>query len=491
MTAQNNMSCHRIRRNDPILLQLFHDVFNQPRKVALSLQLTPIAIRRIPGGLGQHQHRITIRRRELPRQPVELQRRIDIVMPAVEPEDQIYLPVPLQPRWDHQQNAAIVIMTCHRSEHAVTVQPAFSSARVRKGRVGGSHPKGLIPLILLRQQGNNRRKGQDDSSYPFVIHTRLINDRMYEAFQVSLIKINPMYFLVLGILILVAGFVIAGRADARRYSRPVQIIGLLIALAGLSSASFVQIDAGEVGVQTLYGKVQNEVLASGLHFINPLMEVHKMDVKTQNYTMSAVRDEGAREGDDAIRVLSSDGLEVVIDLTVLYRVLPTEAPRIMRETGLDYTDKIVRPLTRTRIRDNAVYYDAVSLYSTKRDEFQRRIFESITGEFQKRGLVLEQLLIRNISLPQAVKSSIEQKMTAEQDAQKMQYVLQKEQQEAQRKRVEAQGIADYQRIISESLTDRQLQYESIKAQLEIAKSANAKVIILGKGSTPVMLDTKN
>jgi regulator of protease activity HflC (stomatin/prohibitin superfamily) len=301
-----------------------------------------------------------------------------------------------------------------------------------------------------------------------------------------------MYFLVLGILLLIAGFVIAGRTDSvRRYSRPVQILGLLVALAGLSSASFVQIDAGEVGVQTLYGKVQTDVLNSGLHFINPLMEVHKMEIKTQNYTMSSVRDEGAKEGDDAIRVLSSDGLEVVIDLTVLYRVLPTEAPNILREIGLDYTDKIVRPLARTRIRDNAVYYDAVSLYSTKRDEFQRRIFESIAGEFLKRGLVLEQLLIRNIQLPQAVKTSIEQKMTAEQDAQKMQYVLQKEQQEAQRKRVEAQGIADYQRIISESLTDRQLQYEFIKAQLEIAKSPNAKVIILGKSSTPVMLDTKN
>jgi len=301
-----------------------------------------------------------------------------------------------------------------------------------------------------------------------------------------------MFFLVLGILLLIAGFVIAGRTDSvRRYSRPVQILGLLMALAGLSSASFVQIDAGEVGVQTLYGKVQTEVLTSGLHFINPLMEVHKMDIKTLNYTMSAVRDEGAKEGDDAIRVLTSDGLEVIIDLTVLYRVLPTEAPNIYREIGLDYTDKVVRPIARTRIRDNAVYYDAVSLYSSKRDEFQRRIFESISSEFQKRGLVVEQLLIRNIQLPQAVKSSIEQKMTAEQDAQKMQYVLQKEQQEAQRKRVEAQGIADYQHIISESLTDRQLQYEFIKAQLEIAKSPNAKVIILGKSSTPIMLDAKN
>jgi regulator of protease activity HflC (stomatin/prohibitin superfamily) len=175
----------------------------------------------------------------------------------------------------------------------------------------------------------------------------------------------------------------------------------------------------------------------------------------------------------------------------LYKVLPADAPAIVRETGLDYTDKIVRPLTRTRIRDNAVYYDAVSLYSSKRDEFQHRIFESITGDFQRRGLLLEQLLVRNITLPQAVKSSIDQKMTAEQDAQKMEYVLQKESQEAQRKRVEAQGIADYQRIISESLTDRQLQYEFIKAQLEIAKSPNAKVIILGKGSTPLMVDTKN
>ena len=301
-----------------------------------------------------------------------------------------------------------------------------------------------------------------------------------------------MALLIIGIILVIISFTLGGQNESlRRYTTPLRLGGLLLAIIGLFSASLVQIGAGEIGVKKLYGNVQSDVLGSGLHFINPLMDVQKMDIKTQNYTMSAVRDEGAKEGDDAIRVLTSDGLEVVIDLTVLYKVLPTEAPRIIRETGLDYTDKIVRPLARTKIRDNAVYYDAVSLYSSKRDEFQRRIFESITGEFQHRGLILEQLLIRNISLPQAVKTSIEQKMSAEQDAQKMQYVLQKEQQEAQRKRVEAQGIADYQRIISESLTDRQLQYESIKAQLEIAKSANAKVIIMGKGSTPLLLDTKN
>ncbi|HVS98172.1 MAG TPA: prohibitin family protein [Puia sp.] len=301
-----------------------------------------------------------------------------------------------------------------------------------------------------------------------------------------------MFLLIFGILLFIAGIVTARRTDSlKRYGSPLRWVGLLIALLGLSAASLVQIGAGEVGVQILFGKVQNDVQNSGLHFIDPLVNVEKMDVKTQNYTMSAVRDEGAKEGDDAIRVLSSDGLEVVIDITVLYRVMANDAPRILRETGIDYTDKIVRPISRTSIRDNAVYYDAVSLYSNKRDEFQSRIFQSIAGAFQKRGLLLEQLLVRNISLPQAVKTSIEQKMTAEQDAQKMQYVLQKEQQEAQRKRIEAQGIADYQRIISESLTDRQLQYESIKAQLEIARSANTKVIIMGKGSAPVMLDTKN
>jgi regulator of protease activity HflC (stomatin/prohibitin superfamily) len=215
-----------------------------------------------------------------------------------------------------------------------------------------------------------------------------------------------------------------------------------------------------------------------------------MDSKTQNYTMSGITDEGNQQGDDAIRVLTADGLEVTIDLTVLYRISASDAPRLVQETGLDYKDKIVRPITRTKIRDNAVYYEAVTLYSTKRDEFQDRIFKSIEDEFRKRGLSLENLLVRNITLPPPVKKSIEEKISAEQDAQKMQFVLHKEKQEAERKRVEAQGIADYQRIISQGLTDKQLQYEAIKAYKEIAESPNSKVIIMGQGKNPVILDTK-
>jgi len=298
-----------------------------------------------------------------------------------------------------------------------------------------------------------------------------------------------MALIILGIIIIIIGLSLGHRNDTlKRFVKPARITGLAFIVIGVLTACVIQIDVGHVGVQKLFGKVQNNVLQSGLHFINPFVDVERMDVKTQNYTMSGLHDEGQKSGDDAIRVLTTDGLEVTIDLSVLYHVVPADAPKLLRETGIDYEVKIVRPLTRTRIRDNAVYYDAVALYSTKRDEFQQRIYNSIEKDFRSRGLILEQLLVRNITLPQSVKTTIEQKINAEQDAQKMQFILQKERQEAERKRVEAQGIADYQRIISESLSDRQLQYESIKAQLELAKSANAKIIVLGKGNTPLILD---
>jgi len=220
------------------------------------------------------------------------------------------------------------------------------------------------------------------------------------------------------------------------------------------------------------------------------MDVKPLDIKTQNYTMSGVNEEGTKSGDDAIKVLTSDGLEVTIDLTVLYRVIAGDAPRLLMETGDDYRDKIVRPITRTKIRDNAVYYQAVDLFGSRRDEFQQRIYKTIEDDFKKRGLMLEQLLVRNITLPNSVKASIESKINAEQDAKKMEFVLLKEKQEAERKRVEAQGIADYQKIINTGLTDQQLQYEQIKAMKELALSANAKVIVMGKGNTPIIIDGK-
>ncbi len=296
---------------------------------------------------------------------------------------------------------------------------------------------------------------------------------------------------ILGILLFLVSYSLKSSVSSySKYAQSLKIAGILIIVLGLFSSMFKQIDAGRVGVQSLYGNVENDILSSGLHVINPLLDVTEFDIQTQNYTMSAIHSEGAQEGDDAIRVLSNDGLEVVIDLTVLYRISPESAPKIFKQIGVNYTDKIVRPVTRTRIRDNAVYYDAVALYSTKRNEFQQRIFTSIENDFKNRGLILEQLLIRNINLPASVKTTIESKINAEQEAQKMQFVLQKEKQEAERKRVEAQGIADYQRIISAGLSDKQLQYEQIKAQKELAASPNTKIIFMGKGNAPVILSDK-
>ena len=253
-----------------------------------------------------------------------------------------------------------------------------------------------------------------------------------------------MGFIILGVMALIAAIVLS-KTNPRltAFTRPLRAAAFILIALGILVACIVQIDAGYIGVQKLFGKVQSNVLYSGLHFINPLVDVEDIDTRTQNYTMSGVHDEGTQQGDDAIRVLTADGLEVTIDLTVLYRVIPSDAPRIIRETGMDFRDKIVRPISRTFIRDNAVYYDAVALYSTRRDEFQSRISKSIELAFKKRGLFLENLLVRNITLPASVKNAIEAKINAEQEAQKMQFVLQKEKQEAERKRVEAQGMFDY------------------------------------------------
>ena len=300
-----------------------------------------------------------------------------------------------------------------------------------------------------------------------------------------------MFLIIIGLITLIVVSAVAKNNPAvAKFVGVGRLVGLLFVVIGIMTASVKQIDAGEIGVKKLFGSIQNDVLQSGLHFVNPLLDINKLDIKTQNYTMSGVHDEGNKEGDDAIRVLTSDGLEVTIDLTVLYKVVSADAPRLLRETGEDYRDKIVRPITRTKIRDNAVYYQAVDLFGSKRDEFQNRIYKSIEDDFKKRGLMLEQLLVRNITLPNSVKASIESKINAEQDAKKMEFVLLKEKQEAERKRVEAQGIADYQRIINTGLTDQQLQYEQIKAMKELALSQNAKVIVMGKGNTPLIIDGK-
>lgn len=297
-----------------------------------------------------------------------------------------------------------------------------------------------------------------------------------------------MVLIVFGIIAMIVLNVISNTSpNLNKLGRIGYLIGFALIVLGFVSSCFVQITAGSVGVQSLFGKIQGKVLTEGLNVVNPIMSVIKFDVKTQNYTMSAIHDEGDQEGDDAIRVLSSDGLEVVIDLTVLFRVTADKAPTILRTIGEDYTNIVVRPIVRTKIRDLAANYEAVALYSSKREEFQQRLFTAVEKEFSKRGFSLEQVLIRNLNLPQSVKAAIESKINAEQESQKMRFVLDKERQEADRKRVEAQGISDYQRILTSTLSDKLLQYEKIKAQRELAGSPNAKIIIMDSKSSPMIL----
>ncbi len=297
-----------------------------------------------------------------------------------------------------------------------------------------------------------------------------------------------MALFIIGVIVLGVGFIIGKRLPDSKAALILKIVGSLLATLSFIGSLIIQINAGEVGVKTLFGKVDNDILESGLHLVNPLVDVTHFNTKTQNYTMSAVHKEGNEEGDDAIRVLSKDGLEVFIDLTVLYRIEPKKAPDIVREIGKNYEDVIVRPVSRTQTRDIAAYYDAVELFSEKREEFEMKVFKGLETTFKKRGLIIEQLLVRNITLPASVKAAIESKINAIQEAQKMEFVLDKERQEAERKRVEAKGIADYQKIISESLSEKQLQYEMIKAQKDLAASPNSKIIIMGgKGNMPLIL----
>lgn len=288
--------------------------------------------------------------------------------------------------------------------------------------------------------------------------------------------------LFLGIVLLFIGITARSlNPSLLRFSGLFKIGGIFAIILGILTASVRIVEPGKVGVQVLFGKVQEDVLTSGLNIINPLVKVEFFDITTQTYTMSGTETELSQLSDAPIRVLSADGLEVTIDMTVLYRINPPQAPEIRREIGpgLSYIDKIVRPTARTRIRDNAVIYNAVDLYSKRREEFQTKIFESIKVDFERRGIILENLLVRNISLPPSVKAAIEAKINAEQEAQKMQFVLQKETQEAERKRVEAKGISDYQQILTRSLTSKLLEYERIKALQNLVKSENSKVIIMG------------
>lgn len=264
-----------------------------------------------------------------------------------------------------------------------------------------------------------------------------------------------------------------------------QWVGWVLGGAVFLAAMAVVVPPGQAGVVVLFGKVNPEPLPSGLHFINPFAQVVEMEVRTRNYTMSSTSDEGQRRGDDSIAVISADGLTVKLDATIFYSLQQARVPEIYRTIGPDVEERIIRSEIRASLRDAAAGLTATDLYTTKRQAFITQVTKTLKASFEARGITLEQMLLRNVILPDQITRAINDKIAADQDAQKMAFVLQKEKQEAERKRIEAEGQARAQQIVSQSLTPQIIEYQRIQALREIGAKGNLIITPIG-GATPLI-----
>ena len=240
----------------------------------------------------------------------------------------------------------------------------------------------------------------------------------------------------------------------------------------------VIIPPGKTGVAVLFGKVNPAPLKSGMHIINPLVNVVKMSVRTEEYTMSALRGEGYRQGDDAIDALTSEGLNVRLDLTSWYRLEEVKAPEVYEKIGRNYESKIVRPALRTAIRDAVVKYTAASIYTKKRAQLVSDIETAMKQIMEGRGILIERILLRNIILPKQLMAAINLKLAAEQEAQKMEFVIDKAKKERDRKAIEAEGIKKANRIIASGLTSKYLQWYKIDMMKQLVDSPNNTIIFI-------------
>ena len=315
-------------------------------------------------------------------------------------------------------------------------------------------------------------------------------------------------FLALFAAIGLRWFAFASRKDLRIQNSPIpHAVGiasgvlLVIALLAIAMASVVVVPAGHVGVQVLFGSVQPKALTEGIQMINPFVDVVEMSVRTETYTMSATSNEGHVTGDDSIQALSSDGLLMPLDITIAFRLVGSDAPRVYRDIGADYVDKIIRPASRTAVREAIAGFTAQEAYSTKREALPQKMHDLLTTRMgsllQERddfkgatGFIIDQVMLRKIQLPDKVKNAIEAKLEAAQQSEQMQFVLEKERQEAERKRIEAKGVSDFQTIVSQSINANLLQWKGIEATETLAKSQNAKVVVIGAGRNglPVILN---
>lgn len=239
-----------------------------------------------------------------------------------------------------------------------------------------------------------------------------------------------------------------------------------------------RVETGHVGVLTLFSKViPDETLPEGLHLINPLKAVHEMSVQTQSIKETA-------------SVPSTEGLILSLDTSLIFHLDRNRAAEVFRGIGTDYVDKIVEPNLRSSIRAITAMHNANALYTGAREEVAQKIEDELKRNLAPQGIVVESVLLRDVQLPAMLRQSIEAKQQAEQDALRMSFVLQKEKQEAERKRIEAQGISDFQHIVAQGISAPLLEWKGIEATEKLAASNNSKIVIIGntKNGLPLVFE---
>lgn len=270
-----------------------------------------------------------------------------------------------------------------------------------------------------------------------------------------------------------------GMPNLSGFGKRILQLGVLLLVIILLISSTTSIPTGNVGVLTLFGKVTGETLSEGIHLVNPLKSVEKLSIQTQSVKESA-------------SVPSNEGLILALDTSLLFHLNKDMAAQVYQSIGENYADKIIEPTLRAAIRASTSAHTANALYTNARELVQQQIQDELTKQLTPRGVVVENVLLRDVQLPAMLKSSIEAKQQAEQDALRMNFILQKEKQEAERKRIEAQGIADFQKIVATGISPQLLEWKGIEATEKLASSSNAKVVIVGntKNGLPLVLEPK-
>jgi len=246
-------------------------------------------------------------------------------------------------------------------------------------------------------------------------------------------------------------------------------VGILIVFAAMLFFKCIAIvPAGHVGIKDLFGNVADEALPAGFHIVNPMLKVRDMSVRTQELTEES-------------NVPSKEGLSVRLDVSMLFRLNANKAAQVYKTIGPRYANVVVVPQLRSIVRGVTASYEAKSLYTAEREKISNEMYEQIRPLLESRGITVEKVLLRSVTLPAILATAIEKKLEAEQQAQQMKFVLNKETQEADRKRVEAKGIADFQRIVSSGLTPSFLKWKGIEATATLGASTNAKIVVIGSG----------